>query len=130
MVLYPTHYLPEVPHGCGWVKSAQGKGQLPLPGVPVHTVGSGASSSARVFEGPAVTLQPGLALLGAGSALKGSSLGVEGYHVPSSGLPRDWRQTGWLLPVIARCDCNRKTYVLEDILPVAIRSCRKHTGHG
>lgn len=87
-----------------------GKGQRPLPGVQ------------WAWLALVVNLQPGAppTLLRAGSALKGNALRVEGNHTPNSGFHGDGRQAAWLLPVSARCDCNRRTFVLWVILPVAV----------
>lgn len=84
-----------------------GKGQLPLPGVQ-RTQLALAVLSQGVWE-PSCH-----------SALKGNALRVEGNHIPSSGFHRDGRQAAWLLPVSAKCDCNRRTFVLWVILPVAV----------
>lgn len=54
------------------------------------------------------------------AALKGNALRVEGDHTPNSGLHGDGREAAWLPPVSARCDCNRRTFVLWVILPVAV----------
>lgn len=84
-----------------------GKGQLPLPGVQ-RTQLALAVFSQGVWE-PSCH-----------SALKGNALRVEGNHIPSSGFHRDGRQAAWLLPVSAKCDCNRRTFMLWVILPVAV----------
>lgn len=80
-----------------WVEGGvcPGKGQLPLPGE-------------QRTQLALVVFSQGVWESSCHSALKGNALRVKGNHIPNSGFHGDGRQAAWLLPVSAKCDCNRR----------------------